>query len=125
MPETYWVTASRADPARFLALRASAHSVGHHRQIGESLGSRHEVLGPGETGLVDHHLLAQRADQEVVLVVGADSAGVGETVGIDLVVERLSGDGAKWRGHLGGGHEALRFAEGDRPNLGLARRIGQ
>jgi hypothetical protein len=73
------------------------------------------VLGFGEAGLVDHHLFAQRADQKVILVVGADSSRVGETMHVDLVVEGLSTDGAGRRGHLVGRHGTSESPKGDRP----------
>ena len=104
VPETYWVTASSA-------IRLASSPLAPPPTPSATIARKASRSGPamrcsvvGEAGLVDHHLLAQRADQEVVLVVGADLAGVGEAVDVDLVVEGLSIDGAGWRGHLVGGH---------------------
>jgi hypothetical protein len=47
------------------------------------------VIGLGQAGQVDHHLLAQGADEEMVLVVAADLPLVGESVDVDLLVQRL------------------------------------
>ena len=94
-------------PAGRFAFGAAADAVGDHHQQREPLAVGHEVVGLGQAGLMDHHLLSEGADEEMILVLGADLLGVGEAVDVDLVVPRLAvrrGDG---RAHSAGSHRSL------------------
>ena len=89
------------------ALGSAADAVGHHHQQADPLALAHELVGLRQTGELNHGLPPQRADQEMVLVVGADFPGMGESVDVDLVVPGLPVGCGGGSGQLLWGHRGL------------------
>ena len=63
------------EPARFLSPHAAADTVGNHREERDTLRSPGKLVEPGQTREVDRHFLAQRAEEEVVLISGRTFPG--------------------------------------------------
>ena len=87
-----------------LALGHAAHAVGHHGEGREPLALAHERGGVGDAGEAEHELLPEGAENEVVLVVLADLAGVGHAVDVDLVFAGFAGGKRCGHGGVEGGH---------------------
>ena len=64
------------DLAGLASFGPAAHAVGDHGEEREPLAVRHEVVGIGQAGELDDHLLPEGADEEMILVVRPDLAGV-------------------------------------------------
>jgi hypothetical protein len=90
------------DAARLRAPVPGPDAVGHHHQQRHPLAPGGELAGIGQAGELDLGLPAERADEELVLVVGPDPAGVGQPEDVDLVVARLAVGGRERHGGVAG-----------------------
>jgi hypothetical protein len=79
----------RVQSGSLRALGATAHTAGHHHQQRDQLAPSQQLVGVGQAAQLDHHLLAQLGDEELVLVVLAELSWVGEAVDPDIVVPRV------------------------------------
>ena len=70
----------------------------------EPLALAHDRGGVGNAGEAEHELLPEGAEDEVVLVILADLAGMGHAVDVDLVLAGLAGGEGNCGEGGGGGH---------------------
>ena len=87
--ETYWLTASSASRLASAPLAPPPTPSATIMRSASRWLSAMRLSGTGQAGLLHDHLFSEGADEEVVLILGADLPGVGEPVDVDLVVPGL------------------------------------
>jgi hypothetical protein len=92
------------DAAGRLAPGRAANAICYHGERRQALALGHEPGGVGDAGEPKDELLPEGAEDEVVLVVLPDLAGIGHAVDVDLVFAGFASDGGVGGGGLRGGH---------------------
>ena len=89
----------RGEAARLAAGHPAPDSIRHQHQGGEARAPQLQPLGVGKAGPVDDHLRVNSAEEEVILVLFADLAGMGQAEQIEFVIARASARrcrGSRW-----------------------------
>jgi len=73
---------------RGLAFLPSADTVGNHHEGRDAFFFQRQSMIIGQTRQPDVETSAQRADEKVILILGAKLSWMGEPVDIDLIVAR-------------------------------------
>ncbi len=72
--------------AGFLSTGATAHPIGHEHDAGEALAPQWQMVRIRKAGGVNDHLAMHGADQEMILILFADPAGVGQAEEVEFLV---------------------------------------
>src|SRR6266446_2423470 len=101
-------------PARLLALQTSAHAIGDHHERSDALLLERDLF-EWDTRLSNRDALAEGADHEVILILGANLSAMSYAISVQLVVARLATDSIERRNLLrlnhGASHAAWRCCE--------------
>ena len=74
------------EPARFTAAAPASYSIGDEHDRCEAFTAEGQIVGFGETGTVNDDLRIDRPEQEMILILWANLARVGEPEQIEFIV---------------------------------------